>query len=229
MKEKTKRVFLAAFDIHSTIGKVIDISLIALVLSAVVVGAVKCSDTDQVHKSNHFLNEATLVHGMYNVTAKSVFNTEQVELLDDSKQTNVINSLFIGINLEINCLESCNKDHKLDCNDFKIKNHTGVYVPMSDIMSCLGWDGIDVHLTKEGEESVMSSCDFDTEKCEKDYSFYDTELIKNETYNFTIYFKMDRYIDVKTNITVLEIDFFSGKRKYREGSDIVLLPRPENM
>ena len=138
-----------------------------------------------------------------------------------------MNGFFICLEVALTQSEGSNlKKHLLDTNDFKLKNHTGVYVPLNEIMGALEWDAIDVHIDEDGGGHVMSSLDFSTRNCLKDFNFINQYIEPGKELKFIITFEMDFEVMVDNNITVLEVDFYYGRNGYRKATDIVLLPRP---
>lgn len=121
------------------------------------------------------------------------------------------------------------KSHKIDKNDFKIKDHTGVYVPLNEIMGAVGWDAIDVHFDDADGGHVMSSTQFKTTTLYKDFNYIDLQMIPGTEYTFNLYFKTTKFIDACNELIVLEVDFYNLSNGYRRGTDIILLSRPENL
>ena len=124
--------------------------------------------------------------------------------------------------------DSSLKVHKLDKNDFKLKDHTGVYVPLNSIMGAVGWDDLDIHFDEKDGGHVMSSTNFSTTNAYEDYTYINYEIKPESSLTFDLYFKMDKFVDVKNELIVLEIDFYNFSNGYRKGSDIVLLDNPFN-
>ncbi len=226
-----KEFFEKVFDIHSAIGKICTSICIGVVLSAVIgliIGTTKIAKKDDVVETNYFLNEKALVHNEnYNVIVNNVENLDTINVNNKKGLSSDVNGYFICINLTIlQPNESKLKPHKIDKNDFKLKDHTGVYLPLNDIMGAVGWDAINVHIDDKDGGHVMSSTDFSTTKAYEDYKYIGYEISPGVLETFDIYFKMDKLIDVTKELIVLEVDFYTGSNNYKKGTDIVLLKSP---
>ncbi len=219
------------FNIHSYIGKICTLTCFAIAVLAVIgliIGTTKFSKRDDVVETNYFLNEEALVHNEnYKVIVNNVDNLDTINVNNKKGLSSDTNGYFICINLTISQPnESKLKSHKIDKNDFKLKDHTGVYLPLNDIMGAVGWDAIDVHIDDKDGGHVMSSTDFSTTNAYEDYKYIGYEISPGATVTFDIYFKMGKLIDVTKELMVLEVDFYTGSNNYKKGTDIVLLKSP---
>lgn len=222
------------FNIHENIGKVFTTTTIAIVISiciGIVFNKIKINNYDDVVKTNFFLNEQIPLHNdNYTIIVHNVKNEEKIQVKDKNNNYQEVNGNIIAITISIYQNETSKlSSHKIDTNDFKLKNHTGVYVPLNSIMGAVGWDAIDLHIDEKNNGHVMSSTSFDTTNCYKDYTYINESISKGETLNFTVYFKMDSFINIEKELTVLEIDFYTSSIDYRKGVDIILLERPANL
>lgn len=182
---------------------------------------------DVTYETNNFMNENVLFHSNnYDVKVNSVKNFNTIEILNKNKEKEKLEGYFISINLNIKQNENSTlKPHKLDKDDFKLKDHTGVYLEINEFASLVGIDAFDLHYdTREGNH-VVSSTDFNTVKAIEDYNYIDCLIEAGKEYNFDIYFKMNKFIDLSKELTVLEIDFYYFANDYRKGTDIILLER----
>lgn len=214
-------------DVHQTIGKILTIICIAFVIVAIIgipFGLTRCSKLDDTPDTNNFLYENISIHDdNYSVIVNNTYSANTITILDSNNQNIEMEGFFICVDITISQKEnSTKKKHVIDSNDFKLKNHTGVYIPLNSIMGALGWDAIDIHFDEKDGGHVMSSTDFDTLNSVKDYNYIDKEMVAGASFDFIVYFKMLTDIKVEENLTVLEIDFFRTNR----GTDVVLLPRP---
>ena len=222
------------FDIHSIIGKICTSLCVALAVCAViglVIGTTKIAQKNDVVETNYFLNEIVPVHdNNYELIINEVKNYNSITIKDKKGNEKVVEGYFICVNISISQNESSQlKSHKIDKDDFKIKDHTGVYVPLNDIMGAVGWDAIDVHFDDTDGGHVMSSTKFKTTTLYEDYNYIDFHLIPDTEYTFNLYFKTTKFIDVSKELIVLEVDFYYFSNGYRQGTDIILLSRPENL
>lgn len=225
---RMKKIGIKIVEWHEHIGKILTGCCLFVGLIALVTWITKCGSEDQVIRSNYFLYEPAPVHDEnYALTVNSVYSTTSAHILNKDFVSQDMNGFFICLEVALTQSEGSNlKKHLLDTNDFKLKNHTGVYVPLNEIMGALEWDAIDVHIDEDGGGHVMSSLDFSTRNCLKDFNFINQYIEPGKELKFIITFEMDFEVMVDNNITVLEVDFYYGRNGYRKATDIVLLPRP---
>lgn len=227
---KMKKILWSILDIREKIGTFLIISLIPVIILGfigLIFGISRAHKDDVVTQYNYFMNENIVLHEKFNVIVNEAKTVNSISIID--KKGNVIskNGTFISVNLSItNISNEDNFIYKLDYNDFKLKDHTGVYIPLNEISSILDWNMISIRFVRNGEV-VTSSANFTTKKAVKDYSYVDMNIDDN-TSTITIYFKMPEGYYVETNLMVLEIDFFTGSNKNKVGCDIILLNRPIN-
>ena len=225
-----KKILKSIFDIHSVVGKICTTSCIfafAVALIGLIFGTTKIHKDNAVVETNYFLNENVMIHdGNFCVKVTTAYTSNQIEILTKDNDVEVKTGTFICVELLIS--QDGNSElstHTLDANDFKLKDHTGVYVPLNDIMSMLDLDAIDVHFDSKDGGHVISSAEFSTKNAVKDYNYIDKEIEKEISYNFVIYFDLGNNLRVEEELMVLEIDFFVGSNDYKKGSDIILLSR----
>lgn len=228
-----KDFFKKLFDIHSFIGKICTLTCIGIAIAALVgliIGKTKIAKQDDVVETNYFLNQEASLHDLnYSLIVNGVKSLDSISVIDKKNNKVEVTGYFISVNLSIfQTSESKLKPHKIDKNDFKLKNHTGVYLPLNDIMGAVGWDAIDVHIDDKDGGHVMSSTDFSTTNAYEDYKYISYEISPGTSTTFDLYFKMDKFIDVTKELVVLETDFYIGKDTYKKGTDIVLLNNPFN-
>ena len=227
---KMEKRLRSIIDIHGKIGKFLKICCISLLIAGllgIIFGISKFHKDDVVTQKNYFINENVVLHEKFNIIVNEAKTLSTISILD--KKGNVVekNGTFISINLSItNISNEENSIHKLDSNDFKLKDHTGIYLPLNEIASILDWNMMDVRYDPNGEV-VTSSANFNTKKALKDYSYIDMN-IDDKTNTIIIYFEMSEGYHVESNLMVLEIDFFIGSNKNKLGCDIILLNRPTN-
>ncbi len=224
-------VFRKLFDIHTAIGKVmtsICIIIVFLGVASFVKG--KIFPSEEIVSENYFIGDFIPLHdGNYNLIVNYAKTTNEVVVLDKKGENKVVSGHFIIVNLTvIKTIQSELKTHKIDTNDFKLKDHTGVYIPLNSIIGALGWDAIDVHIDDNKGGHIMSSTKFSTKNSFKDYNYYNQPILDVET-TFDVIFKMDNGINVEDELMVLEVDLYWGNGKYKKGFDVILLPKPTNI
>ena len=226
-----KSFFKTLWSAHGAIGKFCTLFCCAAFVAAIfglITGTTKCSSNHTPSGTNHFINENVLFHNEnYDAKVMQPITVESINTIDKDGNTDVKEGHFVSVLLQITQNENSKlKPHKFDCNDFKLKDHTGVYIPLNSIMGAVGWDAIDVHYDTKDGGHVISSASFSTRNAIKDYVFFDTEISSGTTVEFPISFELDSQLFVEKEIMVLEIDFYTGNNSYKEGVDIILLPNP---
>jgi hypothetical protein len=229
-----KQFFLDLWTLHGLIGKVCDLFLVTIFLVALIgipFGITHFLIRDAVVGTNYFLGESAPLHDAnYLVRVLEVWSSSSVAIISKDGSFAVKEGNFVNAKLRVGQnAESMLKDHEFDCDDFKLKDHTGMYVPMGDILEAVGWDGIDIHFDESAGGHVMSSADFPTKKAIKDYSFVGTKVGAGEAFSFSVSFAMEEGYQVEDELMVLECDFYIGSIGYKQGTDIVLLPRPASL
>lgn len=200
---------------------------IAMVFASTIIGVifgVKSCSAKEVTEAKYFISDTVKVHDNFNIKVLSARTVSSISILKKeselSKSTK--NGNFIAVEVEISKDVNSEKVHKLDVNDFKLKDHTGLYLPLNTIMSFFNIDAIDMHVDTDDNGFIRSDVDFSTRNAAKDYTWVNKQITK-EVMNFTIYFKMDENYKVEENVMVLEIDFYVGKNGIKKGEDIVLV------
>ncbi len=224
-------ILLKLFDIHSSIGKIFTTLCVALLITAIIgifMGKTVIKKNDDIVETNHFLNESVPFHdNNYELKVNSAKNNSHISIKDKNGDMSEIDGQFICVNITISQRnDSKLKKHKIDTNDFKLKDHTGVYLPLNSIMGALGWDAIDVHIDDNENGHIMSSTTFSTTNVYDDYNYIGLDISSSDVFTFDLYFEMDEFIDVTKELIVLEVDFFYTSADYKKGTDIVLLNNP---
>ena len=191
----------------------------------------KSNATIETVEAKYFMNETVKVHDNYEI---KIYYAKTVDSISYQKEKNSTEKItltgnYIEVNLDITKnIDSTEKDHKLDVNDFKLRDHSGVYLPLNDIMSLFDINALDVHLDTDENGFVISEADFDNKNAIKDFSWVGTLLLNGETRNLTIFFEMKEGYQVEKDLMLLEIDFYTGKSGIKKGEDIVLLNCKKN-
>lgn len=203
-------IFIAAVAISSLIGIIFGVK------------SCKSNDTIETVEAKYFMNETVKVHNNFDVKvyyAKTVESISYQKEKNSTEKTTLIGN-YIEVNLDITkSIDSDEKDHKLDINDFKLRNHSGVYLPLNDIMSLFDIDAVDVHIDTDEKGFVMSDAEFSNKKAVKDFSWVGIVLTNGETVNITMFFEMKEGYQVEKALMLLEVDLYATKK----GEDIVLL------
>ena len=222
---------------HQTIGKLIDITLGVLIVSSITLGLIfglkNCKKENDIIYSNTFLGEEVLLHDSnYSVTAVNTFTSDNISIIDKKGNQIEKSGHFVCVYTSITQLENSTiKPHMFDKNDFKLKDHTGVYIPANEIASMVGWDMIDIHWDQAKNGCVISSADFETRNSIEDYNYIGKTIKSGLSFSFTVFFEMNTKYNVENEIMVMEVDFFVGgyHSSKKRGEDIILLNRPENL
>ena len=192
-------------------------------LLGIILGLRSCS-SPEVTEAKYFISDSVEVHQNFNIKVLSAKTVSTISILkkveDDAKTTKEGN--FIAIEVEVCRKPGSQKDHKLDANDFKLKDHTGLYIPLNTIMSFFNIDAVDMHIDTDENGFIRSDIDFSTRKAIKDYTWVGQEITE-EVMNFVIYFEMNEGYKVENNVMVFEVDFSVGKSGIKKGEDIVLV------
>lgn len=233
-KEKMSKI-LNCFEKYQKLKRPIQLA-IYLVLAIAIVGTVigiilgtkscKSNDTLETVEAKYFMGETIVVHENFDIKvhyAKTVESISYVRNKGDNELT-TLQGNYIEVNLDVTKqVDSNEKNHKLDIDDFKLRNHSGVYLPLNDIMSLFDINAVDVHIDTDDNGFVKSSADFSNKKALKDYSWFGTELKNGETINITLFFEMKEGYKVEKDLMLLEVDFYTGRNGNKKGEDIVLL------
>lgn len=209
---------------------VIIVAIVSTVMR-VILGLKSCSKNDIIEAKN-FMSDNVIVHDNFEVkiiSAKSVNEIEVYKNQDDIEKTKLTGN-YISIDLQLMKIEgSEERDHKLDIDDFKLKDHTGLYIPLNTIMAFFNIDALDMHIDTDENGFILSDADFLTRKAVKDYSWVG-KYVTEEISDFTIYFQMKEGYKVEEDVMILEVDFYGGKSGIKKGEDIVLVEcvRQEN-
>lgn len=206
--------------------------LIAIVAVSTLVGIIfgvrscKSNNTIETVEAKYFMNEVVEIHDNFDIKvyyAKTVDSISYQKEKDSTEKTTLTGN-YIEVNLDITKnIDSEEEDHKLDVNDFKLRNHSGVYLPLNDIMGLFNIDALDVHIDTDENGFVMSEADFSNKNAVKDFSWVGTVLKNGETMNITLFFKMSEGYHVEKTLMLLEVDFYTGRSGIKKGEDIVLL------
>lgn len=192
-------------------------------LIGVIFGFKSCSNPEVI-EAKHFMTNNVEIHENFNIKVLSARTVSTISILKKENDTskNIKNGNFIAIEVEISKNAGSTKEHKLDINDFKLKDHTGVYLPLNDIMSFFNIDAVDLYVYTDENGFIISDVDFSTKKAIKDFTWVN-KSVEEEALSFTIYFEMKENYKVEEEIMVLEVDFYDGKYGIKKGEDIILV------
>ena len=196
--------------------------------------AIPCAIKSCIQKPNYentnatFIGEEVKLHNEdYIITVLGAVTVDKITVIKNKtdQEFEEIQGNYIAVTIHIRRTANCKKSHSLDRNDFKLKDHTGTNIPMSDIASLAGLDFLDVNVNSG--DFVDSNASFDTTTAIKDYSWIGSEISTDEDTIITVYFKTDPDLSVETTIMILEVDFYSGFSENNCATDIILFKRKE--
>ena len=104
-----------------------------------------------------------------------------------------------------------------------MKDHSGVKIPLSDILGLIDVDSPDFYASQN--ELIHSNYSFDTITPLEDYTWMGKELEKGKKEIVTIYFSVPDNINLETALMMLEVDFYYGGITTNSGIDIILYNR----
>ena len=168
-----------------------------------------------------FLNETANLHEEYLVTVTSYGEKDEIDILknsDDSVPSKVIGTtthfLFVNLKIEHQAITTPKENHKLDKDDFKIKDHTGVRIKNVTFIESLN-------------SCAKSEVKFDTKKALVDYTWTDKQIESGSSMEICIFFEFNNNFDIQNTLMILEVDFFYSNFGSKKGTDIVLMNRVE--
>lgn len=159
-----------------------------------------------------YIGEKTNLHNEYYVTVSNVDDYDKIEILQSEGETQKSELLattnhYVGVTLTIEHqkLDKPKEEHKLDLNDFVVKDHTGFKI-----------GNLIVNSKKDG--FALSNKDFGTKKPVKDYTWFNQSIESGDKLEFTLYYDFSKEYSSNDTLMILECDFF----KTKTGCDIVL-------
>jgi hypothetical protein len=186
-----------------------------------------CVQRNQYETVNaFFIREEAPLHGdQYKVKVLDAIMVENIKVKENQNSDEPAEQQgnFVAITLCITQLNHDGKSHTLDKNDFKLKDHTGTTIPLSNILDMIDVNAPDL-IFNQGD-SVNSNSNFETITAVKDYTWIGQSIRENEENIITVYFKVDEKMDVKITIMILEVDFYVGVGEHSSATDIVLFER----
>jgi hypothetical protein len=162
-----------------------------------------------------FIGDEMNLHQDYLIKVVSVDESDTAEILanlDDVEKISISHpdKHYIVVEVSIKRQNTINskRDHELDINDFKLKDHTGVQIKNIYIQSI-----------KDG--TVLSNINFETRNALLDFTWVGKSLNPGEELSIYIYFEVDKNLSVFSDMMILESDFFVG-RGDNLGVDVLL-------
>lgn len=221
---------LDAYEKYQDVKKPFQIFIyifIAVAVVSTIIGAIygMFFNETKIYITNFMQENVSFHDNNYIINISEARTVDSIEYKDKKGNNIVANGNFIKVSFKINQLSSSTiSSHKLDFDDFKLKDHSGVYIPMNDIMTFFDIDALDMHLSFDNNELLMSNADFSTKKAINDYSWYGEKISCGTEINLVIYFKMDEGFKVEQEAMIFEVDFFSNlfPSKLKNGTDILL-------
>ena len=229
MKVMLNKIFSWFEWFENNISKPIQYCIYALLvgglLSSLFFGFKGCN-TDYENMQVNFINEEVALHGeMYKIEVlhAEMQNSIYIKENENSDILTAKHGNFVSVTV---CVTKCidgEDNHILDNNDFKLKDHTGTKIPMSQILDMIEITGFDVIVDKD--DTLISNSSFTTTKAIEDYTWIGRTILPNQRNIFTINFEVDSDLNVKETIMIFEADFFIGSGKKTAATDIVLFER----
>ena len=231
---KIKPIIIKIFDWHGAVGKVVDTTLLIGIPLGLFIALISGKGIKPNTNPNDVLiwvGDSFILHNKYECCINYANTISEYNCLREDMVTyDLFENKFIEVNITIKGTESLGDNiHKLDKDDFKLKDHNGVLIPMNDIMSILGWNGIDIHWDVDDNGCVVSTADFDTIEPVIDYTWFGKQIDKNTNFTFSIYFLFNKEYVVENDIMILEVDFEWTYFFEHKGVDVCLLPRKNNL
>lgn len=215
-------------EIKKSIQIVIYISIGVVVLSTIlglIFGTKSCSKKEKLKELRYFMTNSVPLHNdNYNLVVNDAYTTNEITILNKENNASTLRGNYIQVNLTISQVETSQlKSHKFDKNDFKLKDHNGVYLPLNDIMSLLDINALDMQVVINDDGTISSNANFSTKNAVEDYTWIGTTILAGDFKDIILYFSMPEGYKVEEDIMILEVDFMIGAGKTRTGSDIVLI------
>lgn len=224
------KLFAGISWVQDHISKPIQIAIYIIVAAALLGGIPliikSCNEeTDYETIQANFIGETVALHGdNYVIKVLDAATVEEIVIKEDVQfEDSIKEGHFIAVTISIIQLSDSELKHCLDNNDFKLKDHTGTLVPLSDILSLIDVDS--PNLRADSGDSVDSNSSFSTRKTVKDYSWEGMEIKKEEEIIITVFFEMDPALNVEDTIMIFEADFYAGTGETRAATDVVLFER----
>lgn len=193
-----------------------------------ILGTKSCSKDEKI-EAKYFISDIVDLHDEFNLEVKSARTVNSIDILKnkDAAEKTTIEGNFIAVEIELaQKTSSSKKSHVLDANDFKLKDHTGLYLPLNTLMGLVNIDAMDMYVQTDEEGFVKSDISFSTRKAVSDYTWIG-KSVTTQAMNIYIYFEMAEGYTVENEIMLMEADFYVGGGK-NKGEDIVLA-RPQKV
>lgn len=226
---KNKKEFLKFCTcFQERVSNPIQVIIFIIVISAIIGSIVSFKGCDNYYDFDNmeafFIGGEAPLHDCYTITVLDKRVLESVKTKDEESSANMTEKMgnILSVTLSIKQTEG-NKTHRLDQNDFKLKDHNGVKIPLSEILELIDVNSPDFHFSQT--ESVFSNDSFSTTTPIKDYSWLGKELQVGQEEIITIYFSMPKDINLEKTLMILEVDFYFGGGKTNTGTDIILYHR----
>ena len=221
--KKLFSVFKIYNDVTGEINKILLSFYVFLVLVFVVMvllGLRSCDEQKKIKNVQCFMGESVLIHDdNYEIIVNSCRTLDEISYLNKKGETINDNGNFIAVEFIIKQLEKSNKNgHKLDENDFKLKDHTGAHIPLNDILGLVNIDALDIIVNMDENKYYVSDADFDTRNAIEDYNWIGKELTPGTEYSLCVYFDVPEGYKCEEVVMVFEVDFF----RLNGGTDIAL-------
>lgn len=175
----------------------------------------------------YFINENVELHdGEYLLKVISTETVNNISVYDNNKKAYIEkDGRYLAVTLTIDKIKETELK-RLDVNDFKLKDHTGVYLPVQEIAMLID---VSVPQTyyKCSRDIIQSDVKFTTRSAIKDY-WVGKPIEDFDEERITIYFKAPEGYKTDDIIMILEVDFYVGSGEKQTGADIILFERPKS-
>lgn len=174
----------------------------------------------------YFINENVELHdGEYLLKVISTETVNNISVYDDNKKAYIEkDGRYLAVTLTIDKIKET-ESKRFDVNDFKLKDHTGVYLPAQEIAMLIDVSAPQTYYQCSGD-IIQSDVKFTTRSAIKDY--WVGKLIEDfDEERITIYFKAPEGYKTDDIIMILEVDFYVGSGEKQTGADIILFERPK--
>lgn len=228
-----KKIFAPIEWILDNVSKPIQIFFYAFIILGLVVAiplAIKSCGAKPNYEGMDafFVNEDAPLHDdNYSIKVVDATMKDSISIKSsrDADTLTILDGNFVAVEICITQKVHSEKEHKLDANDFKLKDHTGTIIPLSMIMDAIDVTAPDFRVDRG--DSVDSNASFTTVTAIKDYTWIGKQITKEQETILTIYFKVPDELNVHNTIMILEADFFVGVGETASSTDIVLFERKQ--
>lgn len=87
----------------------------------------------ELTEAKYFISDSVEVHQNFNIKVLSARTVSTISILKQENDSSIttIEGNYIAVGVEVFKNSTREKENKLDVNDFKLKDHTGLYIPLN--------------------------------------------------------------------------------------------------